>query len=306
MSEKKELTYILGAGASYESMPVVKTFADRFEEFQAYFSNKCNRDDHRYDNKENYKVYTEANNQITFFRDFLRSNYSFDLVFKKMFHLGKDDAIKMGKKVLHLYFLWEHLQYPAPKKPERIDDMPIFWKQSTKDKRYDALIAGLLQPIKSKSEMHCKTNFITWNYDFNLLESIKYYFYPQESFKDFFKEISTANPNLFNIKNQISVLNMNGYFYSEIFDDELEIELKPNDKFYNWEEKLLSLLKNNYFSQNISISDSEKIQFAWEMDFENLNQANSMMKNSKNIVVIGYTFPLYNRLVDLQYLNREA
>ena len=32
MSEKKqELTYILGAGASYQSIPVVKTFNKRFD-----------------------------------------------------------------------------------------------------------------------------------------------------------------------------------------------------------------------------------------------------------------------------------
>ena len=222
MSEKTELTYILGAGASYESIPVVKTFADRFEQFYMYISNKCNKGEERYENKGDYSAYAAANNSIKFFRDFLKSNYSFDLVFKKMFHLGKEDAIKMGKKVLHLYFLWEHMQFVQETKPDSLNKKDVFWKQSTKDKRYDALIAGLLQPIQGKSEMHCKTNFVTWNYDFNLLESIKYYYYPKESFKDFFKEISTDNPNLFNIKNQIKVLNMNGYFYSEIFDEEIE------------------------------------------------------------------------------------
>ena len=30
---KSELTYIIGAGASFQSIPIVKTFSDRFDQF---------------------------------------------------------------------------------------------------------------------------------------------------------------------------------------------------------------------------------------------------------------------------------
>ena len=35
-NKKVELTYILGAGASYQSMPIVDTFPKRFDEFVDY------------------------------------------------------------------------------------------------------------------------------------------------------------------------------------------------------------------------------------------------------------------------------
>lgn len=52
------------------------------------------------------------------------------------------------------------------------------------------------------------------------------------------------------------------------------------------------------------------IRFAWENSNEDFNSlveiARNYILNSENIIVIGYTFPLYNRLLDLQYLNSRT
>lgn len=307
MTEKKELTYILGAGASYESIPVVKTFAERFDKFCSYLRLRSNPDYYLFENKELYGYYQVASNQVNFFKNELQAIYSFDTLFKKYFHLGKDDLIKLGKKVMHLYFLWEHLQTAMSKKPEQNGIKEIFWKQSIKDKRYDALILGLLQPIKNESKMFYKTNFITWNYDMNLLESIKNYFYPNEKFDSFLKKIITKNnPNVFNIKDEITIVNMNGYFYSQIFNHELQTADSVNNIHDYGENKILELLKNNFFNSEVYDTDSNKIQFAWELDDKNSNKAKEIISNSENIVIVGYTFPLYNRLVDLKYINKDS
>lgn len=306
MSEKKELTYILGAGASYESIPVVKTFGERFDEFCSYLNNRSNPDYTLFENKELYGYYQVASNQVNFFKNELQAIYSFDTLFKKYFHLGKDDLIKLGKKVMHLYFLWEHLQTAMSKKPEQNGIKEIFWKQSIKDKRYDALILGLLQPIKDESKMFCKTNFITWNYDMNLLESIKNYFYPNEKFDCFLKKIiSKNNPNVFNIKDEITIVNMNGYFYSQVFNHEVQTTDSVNNIHDYGETKILELLTNNFFTSEVYDIDSNKIQFAWELDEKNSNKAKEIISNSKNIVIIGYTFPLYNRLIDRVYIEED-
>jgi hypothetical protein len=52
--------------------------------------------------------------------------------------------------------------------------------------------------------------------------------------------------------------------------------------------------------------DAELIKFAWETDTKSLTiAAKEKIEQSKNVVVIGYTFPLYNRLVNFEYLTHR-
>jgi hypothetical protein len=65
----------------------------------------------------------------------------------------------------------------------------------------------------------------------------------------------------------------------------------------------------NYYSDIHEDGDANKIRFSWELgdSFSTLTDLlNQAIINSKNIVVIGYTFPLYNRFIDLEYLKQSA
>jgi hypothetical protein len=294
----KELTYILGAGASYQSMPVVKTFDHRFSAFNVHFKGvlrkvaKTGLSDSILDRWSGTQLQSE-----------FMAHQSFDTYFKKLFHKGQQSEINFAKKILHLYFLWEHLQKPEPK----ISD-EIFHKQFQIDKRYDAMIAGLLQPIAGESKTFCKTNFITWNYDLNLLSSIKQFFYPDLTYKQLLegeKKIKTDVENVWNIDDQFSIINMNGYFYSSLFDDETDI--------YNLDftDILDEKITVNYFDDNYIDADANLIRFAWERSSSQQNKgdlieiiAKNKIAHSIDIIVVGYTFPLYNRLIDMQYFNK--
>jgi hypothetical protein len=53
-----------------------------------------------------------------------------------------------------------------------------------------------------------------------------------------------------------------------------------------------------------------RINFAWENNLNDLEtsqitEAMNAISRSKTIVIIGYSFPLYNRLVDLKYFNSK-
>lgn len=61
------------------------------------------------------------------------------------------------------------------------------------------LIAGLLRPIKGDKKLFCKTNFITWNNDLNLLSSIKNYFSPELPFSEMLHTIG-KNDTVWKIK----------------------------------------------------------------------------------------------------------
>lgn len=291
MSEQKELTYILGAGASYQSIPVVKTFAKRFEVFINYLD--------EYKKKSSsmplpeLKLSNEDIEKCRCLLDSFRSHQSFDTYFKKLFHTKKDNEIRFAKKVLHIYFIWEHLTNDIIFKEPKNGG---FWKQAKIDKRYDALIAGLLKPTNEKTETFCKTNFITWNYDLNLLSSIKNYFYPDKSYDEFLKEVTKSEAKIWDIDGQISIINLNGYFYSSLFKCHSTLDLlSVNDT-------ITTKITNDYFNNLHLDSDSELIQFAWEMrNNDVIDLVQEKIYNSENLVVIGYTFPLYNRLVDRNY-----
>lgn len=293
-----ELTYILGAGASYQSIPVVKTFPSRFKEFASHIENLRFQEPN---------IYTSICHEVVAFANQINSHQSFDTYFKKLFHTKKNDLITSSKRILNLYFLWEHLQHDYEtefRKSSRLENRREFSendfeKRSKVDKRYDALIAGLLQPQKGEAQVFCKTNFITWNYDLNLFLSLKNYFSPDLTIGEFKERISSSEFE-WNIENQITVINMNGYFYSKDFDDANDFDCDSG-----FEYKLKQKIYSGYFEPKVINEDAELIKFAWESDTINSSVAKSMIEKSNNIVVVGYTFPLYNRLVDFEYLSHE-
>ncbi len=294
---KEELTYILGAGASYESIPIVKTFPNRFQKFVHYISNIKESQSL----KEPDINATKQCSQI--FLNEIINHQSFDTYFKKLYHTGQTEKIINGKKILNIYFTWEHCQKDIVNDTKK--DEGKFYKKATVDKRYDALIASLLKPISGEKSTYKKVNFITWNYDLNLISSIKNYFFPDLKWKEFKEKIQLNNPkNVWNIDNQIEIVNMNGFFYSSVFDESIKIY------DVNFDMIIGNCISKNFSSNNELKDDFESIQFAWENSINEdviliQNIAKSKVINSSNIVVIGYSFPLYNRLVDLTFFNAQ-
>ena len=304
MSEQNELTYILGAGASFQSIPVVNTFSERFNDFSD-FLNVFRRSNHSFyihDSTIRTQIQNLQYQIIEVYNEF-KNHQSFDTYFKKLFHTNQPELINKTKKILNIYFLWEHsklstikFQSAAQNFEEKGDK---FNKQTQLDKRYDALLAGLLKPNKDKLEMFCKTNFITWNYDINLLASLKNYFSPESTFDEFLFEITPDKENEFiwELKSAgIKVVNMNGFFYSGIYGIKRSLnELEIKDSFSEINSYLLGVFDK---------LDHLKIKFAWETNINIGFEAKKIIENSENVIIIGYTFPLYNRLVDMQYMDR--
>jgi len=308
----KELTYILGAGASFQSIPIVKTFSNRFNEFLTWIENDIIKaNGFSADEKQKFGILLDLGKRL---HSSFESHQSFDTYFKKLFHTGQKPKISEDKKVLNLYFIWEHLSVAVPK-PDKYDDFK-FWKQSVIDKRYDALIAGFLQPLANEKVPYCKINFITWNYDLNLFMSLKNYFSPNTKIGDFFDEINKRN-GVWEIQNEITVINMNGFFYST------EFAVLSTLDYPNIHQIIYSKIKDESYFKSLNTGsfrysasdqdeDAELIKFAWENDKlaegmfpQQVILANNKIASSENIIIIGYTFPLYNRLLDLACLEQK-
>jgi len=279
-----EVTYVFGAGASCKSMPLVNNFYERFNFFNEYLR-KTN-----YDRQEFFNLCSDFSKNI-------KSHLSFDTFFKKLFHQNQKEKILLYKKALLIYFIFEHfvdLDYYEQLTYNGQDSE--IKKDYNIDPRYEALIAGLLQPIEGLSEFYSKMNCITWNYDLNLIQAFKNFYMADISYGDFIGRFHIS-PNEFHFGNQLKVFHLNGFINHNKL---INLEATGRNDFLN---DFIDDLKNPDFKP--------LLKFAWE-DHKNgkiespcLQGAVEALKRSDLIVVIGYSFPLYNRLFDRQLFSWE-
>ncbi len=136
---KDQITYLFGAGASAKSMPVVENLPKRFQGYLIFLLNSTL--DRRFI-QEN--------------QDFLReieSHQSIDTLFKKLFHKkqkGIREQIVQYKWLFALYLLYEQIATPEIINNNLQGTTFNKPKSNFTDPRYEALIAGLLQPIMGK------------------------------------------------------------------------------------------------------------------------------------------------------------
>jgi hypothetical protein len=303
---KNEITYILGAGASYYSMPLVENFPDRFQIFKSFLNSI------RGNSFLEYSLFDEKVGIIVRdceeFQREVQHHISFDTFFKKLFHLPGDSSKRRDKEILLLFFLFEHLldvknftQFQSSGIRKEIG-----LKKGTQDPRYDALIAGLLEPIAKKFSLTAKANFITWNYDLNLFSALKGFIDSEQPLNKFVEKSKIDN-NYFELNQDVSIVHLNGYIAYDLKNiNSLPIEtLKV----------IFANLINRYANEDSLIRKfSSFLNFSWETlasreapnDLPTyIKKAVDSIRRSSVIVIIGYSFPLYNRLIDTLLINKE-
>lgn len=242
------------------------------------------------------------------FKHEVSNHLSFDTFFKKLFHLS--ESAEKYKAILLIFFLYEQLR--------DISTLDIFnnsesnakkygIKKGNIDPRYDALIAGILNPVQNRFSLITKMNFLTWNYDTNLVASVKNFKSSNDSLADFFKTYETST-NHFIIDSELQIIHLNGRVFHPRYS-----KYEPLNQ-YSLKIELSSLV-NEYHKIDSKIWEhSNEIKFSWEtlsetnLSFgipEHIARAIESVKQSDIIVIIGYSFPLYNRLIDTAILNQN-
>lgn len=276
-----DITYIFGAGASCHSMPMVYNFPLRYQLFKEHVTLTMSL------NRQFSTDISEFGNQV-------ESHSSFDTFFKKLFHQNQSDAIiNRYKRILLLYLLFEHL-IPISEIAERQTHKNLekegLQKKFDVDPRYESLIAGLLKPVRGKAIFRTKINFFTWNYDLNLLYSLKNFIAPEESLEHFI--ITRKNENLIVVNEQVKVYHLNGHILHSAMN-----AYNTSDA-YN---AFYSILNSNVDLEEYPNS----IQFSWEHGSIDHKLIHEAINDSNTVVICGYSIPLYNREVDSILLNKN-
>lgn len=289
------VTYLLGAGASYHALPLVKDMPERMREHLQLLNNLVipqkdfNKNSWIRTSSELLKQYTtELNNYI----NILEKQASFDTYAKKLFIKGDLKALHKLKSHLAIFFIIE---------------------QSIKsvDYRYDSFWAAVL---KNRAEdLPPNIKFLSWNYDFQLEKS--YSSFNSNGSVDYARnylgtKIKSRIPHNFRYSppnHDFKYFKLNGTttFRSEKanFGEYENFDHKSIEDLVLWTmEQYLYLDTTSSFWGDFTTN----IHFAWEN--EN-NITSDFIKNviltiqkTTSLIVIGYSFPYFNREIDKEIL----
>lgn len=287
-----KITYLLGAGASANALPVVKNIPQKLALFRNFI----------HDNRSGLNDILDGGKSIRELEDeFLHECDEIIDLLNKKFHASIDtyakrlrltsphtqSALKKYKRlkgVLSTFFIHEQLNNPV-------------------DYRYDSFLASILGD--SHTDFPKNLNILTWNYDFQFEKAYSTYsgksrisenqselmvFESGRYWMDIgnfgiFKLNGTTNT--YKIKDGRPNLNY-------LLDDFIP---KPNKEQV---EKYIRLY-NNVLYKDSSVRSS--LSFAWESDWENetrnfIEKTLMAIRNTEILVVIGYSFPFFNRGLD--------
>ena len=187
-----EITYLLGAGASYGALPIVSKMAEEIGETVKWLDDLYFQ--HRIPNKYSTTEATKFQNVLSDLRWLQEicdtsKNFSVDTFARKLHLSGKFDDYFRLKSILSFYFTLEQKRTPP-------------------DIRYDNFWASIL---KSKLEFPNNIKIVSWNYDFQL-ELTYQGFLGIDSLKIARKtlNVSSLESNSFKDPNDFGVFKLNG------------------------------------------------------------------------------------------------
>jgi hypothetical protein len=309
------VTYLFGAGASYNALPLVTSFRNRFEVF-------CGHLLHYYKNKINDTELAEMKIQQNKILENIKIHYTVDTYAKKLFlkkpQLYTNQDYVLLTNYLSAYFIYEQLSIDINKpcneylKDKLIPVVGDATKRETEtvygilknlDYRYDSFFASILKHDEQGALIVPKNiNFISWNYDFQIEKAFM-------NFNDCSLTYAIEALNVFATPQDI---------WERPFTDSHLIKLNgtagflQNKKFGELFDFSEHTLDDSYFSlcKEIFLKRMNKAQNALRFSWEEsklrslaIEMADKKINNSDIVVIIGYSFPYFNREVDRLIFN---
>lgn len=283
------VTYLFGAGASREALPIVNEIPDRIRkvisllessELQLSETEKFDLKDFELSKRD---VQINLIDTLRWLLENSSNHASIDTFAKKLYIKDKNEDLNKLKSSFSIYLIIEQIINPA-------------------DKRYDGFFASILK--ENYYDFPKNLKILNWNYDFQFEKTYSEYSDQKELnsnkrslniISKYTRDRSSGNHNFSIIKlngttNIIGDNGINEYHYFADFEKELT---------KGFLEKILrnyaaiQLTKNRLYSG---------LSFAWEDFHENDDSIVSIAKTktleTNILVVIGYSFPYFNREID--------
>lgn len=287
-------TYIIGAGASAKCIPTVNQFEEKIEDqIQFLFKEENVARKQPFYNRNTSTLQKKYISDLRLLKTQCKNFASFDTVAKRFYLMGEkqsDNLIKL-KNILTAFMLTEQLRMPP-------------------DLRYDAFFASILN-YNAKNLPHY-FKIVNWNNDLQF--ELAYSRYINESDTGLLRKYLNINSALDLAKKkenlvmpEFEILSMNG---SCLWIDQNGKKINPLEKAQLkdsglWNHAIYTTILLEYCSNKYTTEANFDITFAWENEAD-LNKiknqaavrASNIMRESNRIIVIGYSFPFYNKPID--------
>lgn len=324
----KNITYILGAGASANAIPTINEINSRLTQFRELI-NSYILDKTRNPVTNNLPL---AAHELLADLDWLIINtnkhFTIDTFARKLFAISsRHKELRILKKVLSTYFVYEQVIISRNALLRKDRNGENIFKQIP-DKRYDNLISTLIEDEINNTNLFGNIKVLSWNYDSQFEYAFKEFWdlnYLHETHqmlqvipgKWIFEMSGKREVDL----NKFSLIHLNGLagFKSIIGSnsatliDKFASYIPPDDELlfelicfyaeitYNLNENIESATQ--YFNYSWEIQSKEH-SFASPFVSSALSNALRIAEITEILVVIGYSFPLFNRSTDNSIISK--
>ena len=276
-----KITYLFGAGASCGAMPLNIEIPERLEEMIGKLVGL------KYaSGGEEFDKMQDLLSDLKWLLKESKNHASIDTYAKKLYIKKKWKELKRLRLAISIFFTLE-----------QIDKIP--------DKRYDGFFASIISDSISSLPSHI--NILNWNYDFQFelsfmsfadLDTIpqaQEYLRCIGKYKNYFV-MPTTNFEIFKLNGDISLRsgNIDSDTYPIISNFNRPLDWEVFKEIVNvWDNRIKH---GEDFCSNIS--------FAWERSGSALlDYAANRLQDTEILVVIGYSFPYFNREIDKKLLS---
>lgn len=285
-----KVTYLLGAGASKNALPLIKDFPERLGKFMTdcltILSFNPNKEKKMITTKDIGRGKANENHQIIsdlkWLLEKVKKHASIDTLAKKLSITESNQELKKLKMLLIMFFAYEQIK--------------------NVDERYDSFIAAI---INERKEISNSIRILSWNYDYQFEKAFSEYL--QIDKLAIIQEILNIAPSK-NIKNPrkltddiFEIVKLNGT--TAVMERENTMEVK--NIFEDFSDQSPTNLKAKFeqFYGNPKIYPL--VNFAWESNHNQdyLAKAEEIAKLTSVLVVIGYSFPFFNREIDRKIIR---
>ncbi|MBD0833207.1 hypothetical protein [Aestuariibaculum sediminum] len=297
-----KIVYYLGAGASYNAVPIQEKLGNGMIEASNQIktiignTDVINQDKYQRLKHEANKL-NEVAEDLYYFGLKATEFGSLDIYARRLYLLGLIDELDRLKFTASTFFtFWENLLFKG--QPMDRDKRQYY---SNIDKRYLSLLSVLLEPTQGGNpKLNENVTFISWNYDLQLEKAYQTFMRDKESdFINVNKSFNFLNTDYPGVKRDI--IHLNGF--SGVFKDESKhFSVLSDSRIDKKEDFLLDILDNvNDFRDHKSMYRNY-INYAWENN-KNRDAAKKIMSEADVLVIIGYSFPAFNRRIDTDLID---
>lgn len=280
------VTYLIGAGASAYGVPVVSEMSKALNNLINYLQNHHHiptTDTIIIGNGEEINLHDEKANLLADLQWLTvqeNKHATIDTFAKKLFITKKHKDLERLKRTFSLFISAYQLQYPA-------------------DPRYDLFFAAILDTDK---KLPPEINFISWNYDYQLELSLEEYLENgdlESTSSQINVQIKNMAPTSMNsdASNFIKLNGSAGFFSPSKKRTHRYLHYPNNQTLDNRLTEIIKIQANAKYNPEIESS----LSFAWENEQNGntiLDKARKIIRDTQVLVIIGYSFPYFNREID--------